>query len=49
MKETSPVGCHLQAEGHLEVHELLPVLQHLGDLHLQALLLLLQGLDGQLW
>lgn len=45
---TSPVGRHFQAEGHLEVHELLPVLQHPGDLHPQALLLLLQGLHRQL-
>lgn len=45
---TSPVGRHFQAEGHLEVHELLPVLQHLGDLRPQALLLLLQGLHRQL-
>lgn len=44
----SPVGRHFQAEGHLEVHELLPVLQHPGDLHPQALLLLLQGLHRQL-
>lgn len=45
---TSPVGRHFQAKGHLEVHELLPVLQHLGDLRPQALLLLLQGLHRQL-
>lgn len=43
-----PVCGHLQAEGHLEVCQLLPTFQDLGDLALEALLLLLQGLHGQL-
>lgn len=43
-----PVCGHLQAEGHLEVCQLLPTFQDLGDLALEALFLLLQGLHGQL-
>ena len=36
-----PVCGHLQAEGHLEVCQLLPTFQDLGDLALEALFLLL--------
>ena len=43
-----PVCGHLQAEGHLEVCQLLPTFEDLGNLALQALLLLLQGLHSQL-
>lgn len=43
-----PVGGHLQAEGHLEVCQLLPTFQDLGNLALQALPLLLQSVHGQL-
>lgn len=43
-----PVGSHLQAEGHLELCQLLPTFQDLGDLALQAELLLLQSLHSGL-
>lgn len=43
-----PVRGHLQAEGHLEMGQLLPTFQDLGNLTLEALLLLLQGPHGQL-
>lgn len=43
-----PVRGHLQAEGHLEVCQLLPTFQDLGNLTLEALFLLLQGPHGQL-
>lgn len=43
-----PVRGHLQAEGHLEVCQLLPAFEDLGNLALQACLLLLQGLHRQL-
>lgn len=47
-RQPVPVCGHLQAQGHLQVCQLLPTFQHLGNLSLEAPLLLLQGLHGQL-
>lgn len=47
-RQPIPVCGHLQAQGHLQVCQLLPTFQHLGNLSLEAPLLLLQGLHGQL-